>query len=110
MFAMKIQMDEEKILREGKINLQKVYAALDRIFAKYNLVKGETEPDGTLNYLGTESNKDFGRFTTVAINLEDVNTWFAPNCKKWLWGDNEEIPGVWNWEDMLEAMRKRGEL
>ena len=46
MFAMKIQMDEEKILREGKINLQKVYAALDRIFAKYNLVKGETEPDG----------------------------------------------------------------
>ena len=102
MFAMKIQMDEEKILREGKINLQKVYAALDRIFAKYSLVKGETEPDGTLTYWGTESNKDFGRFCMAANNLEDVNTWFVPNCKKWIWGDDEEVPGVWDWEDMLE--------
>ena len=110
MFGMKIQMDEEKILREDVINLKKVYAALDRIFAREGLVKGETEADGTLTYWGTESNKDFGRFASVAINLQDVNTWFAPNCKKWILGDNEEIPGVWDWEDMLEGMRKRGEL
>ena len=110
MFAMKIQMDEEKILREDVINLKKVYAALDKIFAKHNLVKGETEPDGTLTYLGTESNKDFGNFCSVASNLKRVNTWFAPNCKKWLWGDDETIPNVWDWEDVLEQMRERGQL
>ena len=109
MFAMKIQMDEEKILREGKINLQKVYAALDRIFAKYNLVKGETEPDGTLTYLGTESNKDFGRFAIVEMNLQDINTWFVPNCKKWFFGGDED-KGYWEWDNVLDNMRKRGEL
>ena len=31
MFAMKIQMDEEKILREDVINLKKVYAFLDNL-------------------------------------------------------------------------------
>lgn len=107
MFAMKILMDEEKIIREKELDLEKIYKALDKIFAKYNLVKGETEPDGTLNYLGTESNKDFGRFGMVADNLENINTWFVPNCKKWLWGDNETIPDTWDWEDVLEQVRER---
>ncbi len=102
MFVMKIQMDEEKILREDKINLVKVYAALDDIFAENNLVKGEIEPDGTRTYWGTESNKDFGRFCLAANELEFINTWFVPNCKKWIWGDNEDNPDAWDWEDMLE--------
>ena len=110
MFKMQIQMDEEKILREDVINLQKVYAVLDRIFAEKGLLKEGIAEDGTITYCGSESNKDFGRFTSVAINLRTVNTWFAPNCKKWLWGDNEDIPDVWTWDDMLEGMRSRGEL
>ena len=110
MFKMQIQMDEEKILREDVINLKKVYAALDRIFAEKELLKEGIDADGTITYCGTESNKDFGRFTSVAINLRTVNTWFGPNCKKWLLGNNEDIPGVWEWDDMLEEMRKWGEL
>lgn len=110
MFGMKIQMDEEKILREDKINLVKVYAALDDIFAKKNLVKGEIEPDGTRTYWGTESNKDFARFCMVVNSLKRIEKWFAPNCKKWIWGDNESRSGDWDWEDVLEQMRERGEL
>lgn len=109
MFAMKIQMDEEKILREDVINLKKVYAFLDNLFIKEGLVVGEIEPDGTRNYHGTESNKDFGRFAIVAIDLQDINPWFAPNCRKWLFGDNEDM-GEWDWDDMLAGMRERGEL
>ena len=111
MFKMQIQMDEEKILREDVINLQKVYIALDEIFAENGLFKEGIAEDGTITYCGSESNKDFGRFTCVYMSLTGSNKdWFVPNCKKWLIGDNEEIPGVWDWDDILEGMRKRGEL
>ena len=109
MFAMKIQMDEEKILKEKVIDLKKVYAALDRIFTREGLVVGEIEPDGTRNYHGTESNKDFGRCCTINRSLR-AQGWFAPNCKKWLWGDNEDVTDEWEWSDMIENMRQRGLL
>ena len=111
MFKMQIQMDEEKILREDVINLQKVYAVLDKIFAENGLFKEGIAEDGTITYCGSESNKDFGRFTCVLISLSTSNReWFLPNCKKWLLGANEDIPGVWEWDDVIETLKSRGEL
>ncbi len=106
MFGMKIQMDEEKILREDVHNLVKVYNALDQTFAQFGLVKGETEADGTRTYWGTNKNTDFGSFCSVSTMLKVVEVWFLPNCKKWLWGDDEvNGDGTWDWEDVLEQER-----
>lgn len=112
MFGMKIQMNEEKILKENVINLKKVYQAIDEIFAEAGLKKGITEEGGVLTYWGTNDNKDFGRFTIALMRLRKTNgSWFLPNCSKWLYGDNEETgDGSWDWEDVLDEMRKRGAL
>lgn len=111
-FGMKIQMDEEKVLRENVINLKKVYQAIDDILAEAGVRKGPVEPDGTLTYWGYGTNKDFGRFGIAYNSLSGVNKdWFVPNCSKWLLGSSDETPdGSWEWDDMLAGMRKRGKL
>lgn len=109
MMKMMIKINEEKILREDVINLKKVYAALDSFFEMADLKKEGKEPDGTIVYAGKETNKDFANFCLVAGWLKRDNPWFALNCEKWLWGDDDMIEGVWDWEDVLEQMRERGE-
>ena len=112
MFGMKIQMNEEKILRENVINLKKVYQAIDDILAEVGVRKGPVEPDGTLTYWGYGTNKDFPNFSLAWMRLKDTNgSWFLPNCTKSIWGYTDESPdGSWEWEDLLAGMRKRGEL
>ena len=112
MFAMKIQMNEEKILRENVINLKKVYQAIDEIFAEAGLKKGITEEGGILTYWGNDDNKDFGRCGIAYNSLAGPNKgWFVPNCSKWLLGSNDETSdGSWEWDDVLAGMKRRGEL
>lgn len=106
MFAMKIQMDEEKILREDVINLVKVYKALDEIFAEKGFIKGGIESDGTIYYHGSNKSTDFATSGSI-VSVLKYQSWFIPNCKKWLWGDNETLPNeAWDWEDVLAQQKK----
>ena len=103
MFGMKIQMNEEKILRENVINLKKVYQAIDEIFDEAGLRKGEIEEGGVLTYWGNDSNKDWGR-CTAAYMILCKNPWFEPNCKELLLGSNVETTnGEWEWGSLLES-------
>ena len=109
MFKMEIQMDEEKILREDKINLVKVYAALDKIFAEHGLKKEGKAADGTITYTSNDARKGFGAMCAASIQL-DRQYWFVPNCKKYLLSTDEDNPGVWETEDFLaNALRRRGQ-
>ena len=112
MFGMKIQMNEEKILKENVINLKKVYQAIDEIFADAGLKKGITEEGGVLTYWGTNDNKDFARFTSALIALKRPNgDWFLPNCSKWLYGSDEETGnGSWDWEDVISELKGAGAI
>lgn len=102
MFGMKVQMNEEKILKENVINLKKVYQAIDEIFAEAGLKKGITEEGGVLTYWGDNSNEDWGR-CTAAYMILCKNLWFRPNCKKLLLGSNvETADGAWEWGALLE--------
>lgn len=108
MFKMEIQMDEEKILREDKINLLKVYAALDKICSEHGLKKEGKADDGTITYTTNDKRKGFGAMVAASIQL-DRQYWFVPNCKKHLWSDDEDNPGVWETEDLLDnALRRKG--
>ncbi|WP_297942279.1 hypothetical protein [uncultured Campylobacter sp.] len=82
----KIVLDEDKILREGKYNLAKVYQAIDRLARECNLVKKDK-----FTYLCKEDDElDFphlGKFTHFGLMDQK---WFMENLIEWTWLDSEE--------------------
>ncbi len=106
MMKMKIRMDVEKILQEDVINLEKAYAFLDELFQGNGLYKESVEADGTVIYSGSDDAKDFSRFGMCFRNLKDKNPWFVPNCKVWLWGDDDIYEGQMTWDDVLDDIRR----
>ena len=79
MMKMKIVMDEDRIAKEDKYDLIKIYAYLDKLFQK----RGMKKEDGW--YIN-------GNFTTcgaVIINLTSKD-WFLDNVDEWLWYDEDD--------------------
>ena len=80
MMRMLIELDENKILNEGKYNLDKINAYLSKAFAKRNMTK-----DDDNWYIN-------GNFTNCGslILILSQKEWFINNVKKWLWYDEED--------------------
>ena len=79
MMKMKIVMDEDRIAKEDKYDLIKIYAYLDKLFQKRGM---KTEDGWYIN----------GNFTTcgaVIINLTSKD-WFLDNVDEWLWYDEDD--------------------
>ena len=79
MMKMKIVMDEDRIAKEDKYDLMKIYSYLDKLFQK----RGMKKEDGW--YIN-------GNFTTcgaVIIHLTSKD-WFLDNVDEWLWYDEDD--------------------
>ena len=84
-YGIKIVMDEEKILREGKYTLEEIYKNIDDL-AEFSRMK---KIDKFYYVSKNDSPSDLGCF--VWSNLEEQD-WFIKNVKEWLWLD--KIEGV----------------
>jgi virulence-associated protein VapD len=96
MIKMQILMDERKILREKKYDLDKIYAFLDEVFVvKCGLKKGF----GGF-YLETGANDDLALFAR-AIRILERQEWFLQNVDTWLLFDStdRDDPEDFNVED-----------
>ena len=104
MIKMQIIMDEGKILREEKYNLDKIYETLDRFFIdNLNLQK---DKDGF--YLGSGAKTDFGNFGRAVWTL-GKKAWFLENVDTWLYfnSDDSDDPDDFVIEDFKEyCLRK----
>ena len=81
MRSVRIVLDEEKVLREGKYKLDELYAYLDEIAEKSKLTKQDKQ-----NYLSSGDENDYGRVCILftihyAINNEAITR----NVKEWWW-------------------------
>ncbi|TLD80754.1 hypothetical protein LS70_008735 [Helicobacter sp. MIT 11-5569] len=94
----KIVLDEEKILREGKYNLEDMYKAIDEIAQDCKLIKKDKY---TYHCMGDKN--DLARLGNFVYgNLMEI-AWFTKNIKEWIWisekEGNEELigdeMGVW---------------
>ncbi len=77
---MLIELDENKILNEGKYDLSKINAYLSKAFAKRNMSKDNA------NWYRN------GNFTSCGslILVLSQKDWFMDNVKQWLWYDEED--------------------
>ena len=104
MIKMQVIMDEEKILRDKKYDLTKIYETLDRFFIdNLGLIKGE---DGF--YLGSGAKTDFGNFGRAMWTF-GKKAWFLDNVAVWLYfnSDDSDNPDDFVIEDFKDyCLRK----
>ena len=80
MRSVRIVLDEEKILREGKYKLDELYAYLDEIAKEAKLVKQDK-----CNYLSSGDKNDLARVGIFTINNAIENEAITKNFKEWFW-------------------------
>jgi len=89
-YGIRIVMDEEKIIKEDKYDLDKIYQAIDEIAEFAKMVSINDTPSA------------LGCF--VFTNLEEQE-WFMNNVKEWTWYDDE---GVFDIIKFIEEDNKNG--
>lgn len=83
MLKMIIEFDEEKIIREGKCDLQKMHACLTERFTKSGL---QVKENGI--YIDSERDNDLIHFMAIATALSEIE-WFKRYIKKWDWYEED---------------------
>ena len=78
--SVRIVLDEEKILREGKYKLDELYAYLDEIAAKSKLTKQDK-----YTYIGKGDDEDLSRVGIFTVVEAVKNEAITRNVKEWLW-------------------------
>ena len=99
-YGIKIVMDEEKILREGKYTLEEIYKNIDYL-AEFSRMK---KIDKFYYVSKNDTPSDLGCF--VWSNLEEQD-WFIDNVKEWLWLDKEE--GIDNILEVSKEFKAKNE-
>ena len=80
MMKMMINLDEEKIAQEGKYDINKIYAYLNKCFEKRGMTKDKD--DWYIN----------GNFTSCGSLIAKLSEtdWFMDNLLEWLWFDTTD--------------------
>ena len=78
--GVRIVLDEEKILREGKYKLDELYAYLDEIAKEADLTKQDK-----YTYIGKGDDKDLSRVGIFTVVEAVKNEAITRNIKEWLW-------------------------
>ena len=99
-YGIKIVMDEEKIIREGKYTLEEIYKNIDDL-AEFSRMK---KIDKFYYVSKNDTPSDLGCF--VWSNLEEQD-WFIDNVKEWLWLDKEE--GIDNILEVSKEFKAKNE-
>ena len=94
-----IQLDEEKIKREGIINLEGAYKSIDLTFAQKDVTFYKIE-DGIHYYTRNIDKHDF-EYLWMVNKVMKTEKWFMDNIKVWRYID-EEDGFIFEEEDLLE--------
>ena len=85
---MKIVFDEEKIRREGKYDVDKMYASIDKSFEELDIPKVDRGV-----YQAKGKSKDFSRFMGAILGLSKAE-WVMDNISDWLFEDGDRVEDV----------------
>lgn len=100
MIKMIIKMNEDRIEMSNKYSLERIYAALDRIFTEKGMDR--VNSSAGIEYMGHERSSDFASFGKIMLGLKE-QAWFMDNADKWLFcsNDDSDDPSDYNEEDLL---------
>lgn len=89
MLGTRIVMNEDKIIKENKHDLSKVYKAIDEHASECSLIK----QDKFTYTCREEDEQDFPHLMKFTHLILMKSPWFRENVKEWLWLDDEEGNG-----------------
>ena len=98
MRSVRIVLDEEKVLREGKYKLDELYAYLDEIAKEAELTKQDKQ-----NYLSMDDEDDLARIGIFTINNAIENEAITKNVKEWWWLQDGEP-----YLNVIENLKEKG--
>ncbi len=81
----RIVMDEDKIRREGKYDLDKVYQNIDELAEYAGLIK-----KNKYTYICQGNEKDLAALAIFNFHKLVEAEWFTKNVKEWTWINKEE--------------------
>lgn len=97
--SIRIVLDEEKILREGKYKLDELYAYLDEIAKIAKLKKRDK-----YTYVADRDENDMARLGIFTINEAIENEAITRNVKEWWWLKDGVIT-----DDIIESAKAEGD-
>ena len=95
----KIVLDEEKILKEGKYNLENMYKTIDEFAKESGMIKIDKEV-----YHCKGAKYDLGCMTLFIYKYLIDSEWFTKNVKEWIWISEKEGNS-----DLISASKAEGE-
>ncbi len=95
----RIVMDEDKIRREGKYDLDKLYQNIDELAEYAGLIK-----KNKYTYVCQGNEKDLAALAIFNFHKLVEEEWFTKNVKEWIWINKKEGN-----EDLIEHFKKENE-
>lgn len=95
----RIVMDEDKIRREGKYDLDKLYQNIDEMAEYAGLIK-----KNKYTYVCQGNEKDLAALAIFNFHKLVEEEWFTKNVKEWIWINKKEGN-----EDLIEHFKKENE-
>ena len=95
----RIVMDEDKIRREGKYDLDKVYQNIDELAEYAGLIK-----KNKYTYICQGNEKDLAALAIFNFHKLVEAEWFTKNVKEWTWINKEEGD-----ENLIEHFKNENE-
>ena len=93
----KIIIDEEKVLREKKYELDSIYQYLDNLAEKCNLIRIDKN-----TYHAKGDKNDLSNLGLFVFTYGAKNERLTVNIKEWIWIDEEDGN-----EDIIEKLKKK---
>lgn len=85
MLGTKFILDEEKIKRDGKYDLNSVYSSIDKVAQIAHLTKISNN-----HFVFTGEQNAPAYLGIFVFNYMSKYEWFTTNLKEWLWLDDDE--------------------
>lgn len=107
MLKIEMKLNEDKIQKDNKYNLESILKKIDCAFGYYDFRK-EKLADGTICFYGRGRRHDYASFGRLIINLKNED-WFVSNVTKWLWfnSDRGQSEDDYSVEDILYYFTKK---
>lgn len=85
MLGTKIVMDEDKIIKEKRYDLNKIYKILDDTAYNFSFIKQDK-----FTYIAKDDEESLSNMGRFCFDTLMNSKWFIENVKEWLFLDSEE--------------------
>lgn len=92
---MVVKLDEERIKKEGKYSIEKMWKIIDEAFNHGGDIIKKVQSDGSVEYWGNPKNPNYMCWFGIAYLALKKIKWLAIFAEKWIWydnDDNEDLP------------------